>query len=631
LDLASFVATHQQLLAQERQAEVQETQRLLASRSEAELEARGVLLRRLAVADLEPALGGAVQALLQPSRGGPLPAHRFMPGDVVALAPQADGAQADRPAATGVVARVRNDQLAVVLDDEEAELPSLVKLSRLAPDVTYRRMQSALQRLSAEKLGAPQRLVDVCFDRRDAESGLRPSDDEFTPFDKALDRAQRAAVAAALRARDLALIHGPPGTGKTTAVVEVIRHAVAQNLHVLACAPSNVAVDNLGERLLAAGLRIVRIGQPVRVLPAVVEHTLAALVAAAEEQKLLRDVRRELQLLQKRLQRASRADRAALRADLRRLRGEQRQLESAIVQGLLDSADVVLTTTTGAADVALGERTFDLAVVDEAAQAVEAACWIPLLRAPKAVLAGDHCQLGPLVTSAAAVRGGLGTTLFERLALGPRRNELARMLTVQYRMHAAIQAWSSARFYGGALAPASSVRGHLLAGLPGVLPTADTQAPLLFLDTAGCGCDESAGDEDGSKRNDGEVQVVARHVGALLDAGVPPSAIAVLTPYNAQVQALRAALGGHAGLEIGTVDGLQGREKEAVVLSLVRSNDRGEIGFLAELRRLNVALTRARRHLCVVGDSATLSCDAELARLVEHLQQHGEHRSAWLG
>jgi ATP-dependent RNA/DNA helicase IGHMBP2 len=630
LDLAHFVAHQQQLLQQERQAEVQETQRLLQQRTEAELEARGIVLRKLAVQDLEPGLGGRVHAVLQPSRGGSLPAHRFGPGDVVSLAEQIEGGKIVE-AARGIVARVQRERITIALDDEDADLPSVLRLSRLSSDVTFQRQLQALQGLRRDKLGAPQRLVEVCFGSRDPSSNPRPSDAEFAPLDATLDASQRAAVLAALRANELALIHGPPGTGKTTAVVEVIRQSVARGMHVLACAPSNVAVDNLAERLVASGLRIVRIGQPMRVLPAVVEHTLAVQVANSPEQKLLRDVRRELQLLNQRLLRADRRERAELRHGLRTLRAEQRQLESAIVQGLLDTADVVLATTTGAADQVLGDRMFELVVVDEAAQALEAATWIPLLRAPKAVLAGDHWQLPPVVQSEAAAKGGLATTLFERLAKGPRGKELSRMLTVQYRMHEKIQAWSSATFYDGALTPADAVRSHVLATLPEVTTTQDTEQPLLFLDTAGCGHEESQGDEDGSKHNDGEAQVVIRHVQALLEAGVPPAAIAVITPYNAQVQALRRSLEGIEGLEIGTVDGVQGREKEAVVISLVRSNEHGEVGFLAELRRLNVALTRARRHLCVVGDSATLSCHADLSRLVEHLQAHGEHRSAWIG
>ncbi|GDY01591.1 ATPase AAA [Planctomycetota bacterium] len=628
MDLAAFVAHHVQLLQQERLAEVKETQRLFAHRSDAELEARGVMLRKLVVHDMEPGLGGRVHAVLQSNRAGPLPAHRFGPGDVVGLSAQADGAKAT-PMVTGIIARVQREQITVALDDEDAELPSMIRLSRLSSDVTQKRHVQALQGLRREKLGAPQRLVDVCFGVRDPESSLCPTDEEFVPLDQTLDRSQRAAVCAALRATNLALIHGPPGTGKTTAVVEVIRQSVALGMHVLACAPSNVAVDNLAERLVASGLRIVRLGQPMRVLPAVVEHTLAAQVANAPEQKLLRDVRRELQVLNQRLLRADRSERAELRAGLRRLRNEQRDLESAIVQGLLDTADVVLATTTGAGDYTLGNRVFEVVIVDEAAQAIEAATWIPLLRAHKAVLAGDHCQLPPFVQSEEAALCGLATSLFERLVHGPHGPTMSRMLTMQYRMHERIQSYSSATFYNNALTPADSVRGHLLAMLPLVTTSADTTAPLVFIDTAGCGHEESAGGEDGSKHNEGEVQVVVRHVTSLLEAGVLATAIALVTPYNAQVQALRNALGDHEGLEIGTIDGVQGREKEAVIISLVRSNEQGQVGFLSELRRLNVALTRARRHLCVIGDSATLSCHPDLARLVEHLQLHGEHRSAW--
>lgn len=628
LDLDAFVARHLQLLATERQAEVAQVQQLWATRPADELAARGVLLRRLAVADLEPGLGGALLAVLRPSRGGPLPAHRFAPGDVVALG-AADARPGAEGAPTGVVARVRADELAVALDDEEQELPPLVQLARIAPDVTFRRMQAALQELGRPRKAADARLVDLCFLRREPGPPAALPAPPDAPFDAALDASQLAAVAHALAAPELALIHGPPGTGKTTAVVEVIRRAVAAGGRVLACAPSNVAVDNLAERLVAAGLRIVRIGQPVRVLPAVVEHTLAVQVAAAPEQRLLRDVRRDLGEQQRRLQRAPRSERRAQRDELRRLRREQRQLEQAIVQGLLDTAQVVLATATGAADQSLGDRTFDLVVLDEAAQALEAQSWIPLLRGRRAVLAGDHCQLPPTVLSEQAARDGLAVTLFERLMQGPLAAGLGRMLTVQYRMHAAIQAWSSATFYGGALAPAAAVAGHTLPELPGVAATDATRPPLLFLDTAGCGHEESPGDEEGSRDNAGEAAVAVAHVRALLEAGVPARDLGVLTPYNAQVQRLRAALAGHEELEIGTVDALQGREKEAVVVSLVRSNDRGQVGFLAEMRRLNVALTRARRHLCVVGDSATLAAHPDLAALVAHLQEHGEHRSAW--
>jgi ATP-dependent RNA/DNA helicase IGHMBP2 len=192
-----------------------------------------------------------------------------------------------------------------------------------------------------------------------------------------------------------------------------------------------------------------------------------------------------------------------------------------------------------------------------------------------------------------------------------------------------IQRWSSATFYDSRLVPADIVKSHRLCELPQVTETEDTASPLLFLDTAGCGHDETAGDDDGSRSNPGEAAIAAGHVARLIEAGVRPDQIAVVTPYSAQVRLLRDRLSGYEGLEVGTIDGLQGREKEAIVLSLVRSNERGEVGFLAELRRLNVAMTRARRHLCVIADSATIAQHEDIAKVIDWLQSAGEHRSAW--
>ncbi len=623
VDLDAFVARHQELLRIERAEEIAQQERLLRTRSEAELEQRGVLLRRLEVADLEPGLGGALHALLQQSRGGSLPPHRFAPGDVVSV----DGADGE-PVTNGLVASVRYDRITVALDDrDDLDLPSIVRLRRLVPDITFRRMHEALQRLRNAAAPERRKFVEACFVARDPEFAKPPKIE--SPIDAALDASQQSAVAHALAAEQIALIHGPPGTGKTTAVVEVIRQAVLRGESVLASAPSNVAVDNLAERLLHKGLRIVRLGQPVRVLPAVVDQSLAVQVQNAPEQKLLRDVRQELRELQRRWLRASRSERFDLKREQKRLRIEQRTLENAIVQGLLDTADVVLATTTGCGDSLLQERVFDLVVLDEAAQALEAASWLPLGLGKRAVLAGDHCQLPPTVHSEAAAKGGLATTLFERLAASSTGAQMTRMLTTQYRMHEAIQRWSSATFYDSRLVPADIVKSHRLCELPQVTETEDTASPLLFLDTAGCGHDETAGDDDGSRSNPGEAAIAAGHVARLIEAGVRPDQIAVVTPYSAQVRLLRDRLSGYEGLEVGTIDGLQGREKEAIVLSLVRSNERGEVGFLAELRRLNVAMTRARRHLCVIADSATIAQHEDIAKVVDWLQSAGEHRSAW--
>lgn len=631
MDRREFLRTHRRLLQQERQAEIDAANELLQTRSDAELQARGSSLQRLQLADLEPGFGGRLLAVLQPSRGGPLPAHRFGPGDVVALR----STRETPPLGSAVVLRCRHDSITLALDDEDLDLPPLLRIDRLVTEVTYRRLDEALRNLDRELRGEAARLPEVLFGERDPtyrDPTYRDlgSAANLAPLDPNLDPSQRDAIAHALRAEQVALIHGPPGTGKTTTLVEFIRQSVQRGERVLACAPSNVATDNLAERLAATGTAVVRLGHPARIAKAVRDVSLSSLIDAAPEQKLLRDLRRELQTGLRQLHKAQRRDeRAAARNQLRQLRAEQRQLEQAITRGFLDAADVVLCTLTGAADALLDGCEFDVVVIDEAAQALEAACWIALPRARRAVLAGDHQQLPPTIRSLEAQQQGLGLTLFERLARSPAGPAITSMLRQQYRMHSAIMAWPNRRFYDGQLLAAPLVQAHRLCDLPGVETTEWTEQPLCFVDTAGAGCEESAGDDDGSKQNPGEAELVQKLVHGLLEAGVGPGDIAVLSPYNAQVQLLRERFGELGELEIGTIDGLQGREKEAVLVSLVRSNERGEVGFLSELRRLNVALTRARRHLCVVGDSATLAHHRDLLDLVEHLQQHAHYRSAF--
>jgi predicted DNA helicase len=268
-----------------------------------------------------------------------------------------------------------------------------------------------------------------------------------------------------------------------------------------------------------------------------------------------------------------------------------------------------------------------LAVIDEACQSTEPGCWIPLLRSDRVVLAGDHCQLPPTVISREAAAEGFGASLFERLMMlyGP---QIARRLTIQYRMHQAIMDFSSAEFYDGDLEAAETVRGHLLQDMPGVSAGPLTQSPVEFIDTAGASYDEEIEPDGESRLNRQEAVLVCRKTQMLLDCGVSAGDIALIAPYAAQVRLLREHLP-IPGLEIDSVDGFQGREKEAVVISLVRSNSRGEIGFLADVRRMNVAMTRARRKLLVVGDSATLSGDPFYKRMIEYFERVGAYRTVW--
>jgi predicted DNA helicase len=268
-----------------------------------------------------------------------------------------------------------------------------------------------------------------------------------------------------------------------------------------------------------------------------------------------------------------------------------------------------------------------LLVLDEACQTTEAGCWIPLLRVDRVVLAGDHCQLPPTVISLEAARLGFGVSLLERL-ISLYGDVVTRRLDVQYRMHEDIMTFSSLEFYAGTLRADESVRGHRLSDLPGVQPSALTETPVQFIDTAGAGYEEEREADGESRLNPQEALLVARKVHALMQAGVAPSSIAVIAPYAAQVRRLREALN-IPGLEIDSVDGFQGREKEAVVLSLVRSNQEGEIGFLADVRRTNVAMTRARRKLLVIGDSATLANSSFYCRLFEYFETIGARQTVW--
>jgi ATP-dependent RNA/DNA helicase IGHMBP2 len=624
--IQAFAQTTRRLLEAERRAEVEEAMRLQAALSPAELEARGIVILRLRVADESPGLGGRTVFTLERTGGDDLPAHRLQPGDIVRIAPQRGGSTSQE--ATGVVSRVTSRRIAIALDEPpEDPLDEPVRIDRVANDVTWRRLREGLDRLEGTARGPASRLRDVLFGLREPERGRpRPLD----PIDPALDPSQREAVAFALEARDVALIHGPPGTGKTTALVEVVRQAVRRGEKVLACAASNIATDNLVERLAASGARVVRLGHPARLLPTVLEHSLDALVERADGSRIALDARRELEREERRLRKArDRAERRAIRDGVRRLRAEVRELEERVVRDILDRADVVLATNVGAGDPMLSGLEFDRVAIDEAAQALEASSWIPILLGRMVVLAGDHRQLPPTIRSREAEAGGLGVTLFQRLQ-ARHGDAITRMLTIQYRMHERIMEWPSRELYEGRLEAHASVAAHLLRDLPGVTLSPETEAPLVFIDTAGCDLEEVVDAEGDSKANDGEADIAVAHVERLLAAGLRPEQIALITPYNAQVDRLRARLStAHPLLEIGSVDGFQGREKEAIVISLVRSNPRGEVGFLADDRRTNVAVTRARRHLAVIGDSATISRHAFLGRLVAHCEAKGDYRSAW--
>lgn len=621
------------LLNLESRAEAERLRERSRKLSAAEAERSGNSLLDLAIADEEAGLGGRCLVKLVKRKRTPLPWTRLGVGTPVLLSPNDES---KGQGVRGVVCERGNSYLRVALaglpDDLEDAESWRVDLSH--DEIATERQRAALDRA---RLARGDRLTEL----RKTLLGQHPPEfsqarsSEPAPEEvlhARLNETQREAVQFLLSARDLALIHGPPGTGKTTTVVELIRRAVRRGDKVLACAPSNLAVDNIFERLLAAGERVVRLGHPARVLPELRSHTLDLLVEEHHDVALARKLVKEALALFRKANRYTRAkpepgSRQQTRQEARSLLADARKLEAQAVEHILDTADILCATTTGMDDELLGSRRFDLLVIDEACQSTEPGCWIPLARAERVVLAGDHCQLPPTVVSGDAAAQGFGVSLFERL-ISLYGRDVARRLSVQYRMHASIMDFSSLEFYEAELTAHEAVTAHRLCELPGVETNPLTESPVEFIDTAGAGYDEELEPDGESRMNPREAELVVRKVQSLLDAGVPAEAIAVIAPYSAQVRLLREKLTA-PGLEIDSVDGFQGREKEAVVICLVRSNPSGEIGFLGDVRRMNVALTRARRKLLVIGDSATLASDAFYQRLLEYFEGLGAYKTVW--
>jgi ATP-dependent RNA/DNA helicase IGHMBP2 len=596
---------------------------------------RGVALVDLAVLDQDAATGGRTLVWLAPRKPGrDLDDLRVGPGDPVRLwTTDPDTGEV----VLAVVARRRGDRLAVMLDGElpEGWEDGGFNLDRDDPQATFERGARALGRfLSAGQGSDTARLRAVLFGERGPAIAKRTP--AWTPLDPHLNGPQQDAVTRALMAEDLALIHGPPGTGKTRTLVEVVRQAVARGERVLVAAASNAAVDTLAERLVLADLDVVRLGHPARVSRAIEPHTLDARLEATPQWALSRRWVADAQELKRTLDKRrakgklDRDEARDLRKEIGRLFRDARVALQGAEGAIVGRASVVCATAAGADAQLLGDTTFDLVVLDEATQAPDPIALVPLLRGRRAVLAGDPCQLPPTVIDREAERLGLGTTFFERLRAGPHGPDLLRLLVVQHRMHETIMAFPSEASYEGKLVAHESVARHTLEGL-GHREDPLRPGPLVLIDTAGKGWAERRDGEDPSSSNPEQAERSAREVRRLLSRGLPPADVALITPYDAQARLLRELLHDEVqgGLEVGTVDGFQGREKEAIVLDLVRSNEDGQVGFLADTRRMNVALTRARRFLLVLGDTGTIGNHPYYAAFLDGVKVLGAWVSAW--
>lgn len=528
---------------------------------------------------------------------------------------------------SGVVLFANKNHIEVAFDHDIDQLKEnenlLFNIIKLANDVTHRRLKAALNNIRKNNCN---HLVELLF----GETEFRePSNcEEINFFNPNLNQSQKEAVQFALSQPDVGIIHGPPGTGKTTTLIELILQCVrGNNLKVLACAPSNVAVDNILEKLvLQKQENIVRLGHPARAFEKLQGYSLDAVLNDSDNFQIINEIRSEIDEIKKEKKRFGGENIKSLRKDLK-------QREKKALEDIIKNCKVVLSTlTTASPDGPLKDllknsdsRLFDVIVIDECSQALEAACWIALPLAKKCILAGDHLQLPPTIISDEAAKKGLEKTLMERL-IETFNGKIVRMLNVQYRMNQNIMNWSSKQLYDMKLIAHETVENHTLND---IVPNVNIH-PLLLIDTAGCDMDELDLEDDESKGNEYEADLVTVYVDRLISLGFLQKHIGIISPYNLQVELLRKRISKkYENIEIKSVDGFQGREKEIIILSLVRSNAEKQIGFLSEKRRINVAVTRAKRHLAVICDSNTVSNDAFIDSLIEHITNFGDIISAY--
>ncbi|WEK18454.1 MAG: AAA domain-containing protein [Candidatus Pedobacter colombiensis] len=537
----------------------------------------------------------------------------------------------------GVIAYQGGNRLKITLRTDE--LPDWGRDGKLGIDVlfddhSYDEMQGAVKRASLRnEQGDDHHLIKVLTGD---EAPSFAADIFHYPIAK-LNEIQQNAVNRIVAAQHLAIVHGPPGTGKTTTLVQAIKALIKQHgKQILVVAPSNTAVDLLSEKLADEGLNVLRIGNPARVSDKLFSLTLDSKVAGHASIKEVKDLKKQAaeyknmaHKYKRNFGRAEKEQRKALFDEAHKIMKSVANTEQYIMDDLIEKAQVITATLVGASHYTVRDRKFDTVVIDEAGQALEPACWIPILKAQKVILAGDHCQLSPTIKSNEAAKAGLSTTLLEKcVALHP---EAVVLLEEQYRMNEKIMNYASSVFYGGKLKAHGSVASHLLFA---------EDTPLAFIDTAGCGFEEKT--EGTSTYNPEEAVFLLKHLAQLFDqlSGVYKvedfPTVAVISPYKQQIHVLKELLLNHPDLQkyaakisINTIDSFQGQERDIVYIGMTRSNDEGAIGFLSDIRRMNVAMTRARKKLVVIGDSATLSRLPFYADFITYAEQIDAYQSAW--
>ncbi len=556
--------------------------------------------------------------------------HQFRAGMPVNLTYEREGKESFEQ--SGVIKYISRNKMKIILGTKD--VPEWVNKSGLAIDLlfderTYLEMEKALEIVLKAKGDRLAELRDIFLGKNQPAS--RQINHPITVPN--LNPSQNAAINDVLAAYDISVIHGPPGTGKTTTIVQAIKLLAKEENIILVTAPSNAAVDLLCGKLSKEGLDVVRIGNISRVEDDLVKLTLEGRLSEHPESKNIKKIRIQAAEVRRKAKRFKRT----FDAQARRERGEMfkeagelsawaRQVEQRLIEQIISSANVVACTLINTTHSVLDGFDFKTVVIDEAAQALEPATWIPISRASRVILAGDPFQLPPTVKSVEAAKKGLAVTLIEK---GLQRFDHVNLLNVQYRMNHKIMGFSNRQFYEGKLLADVSVENWKL--------DIEGDNPLEFVDTAGCGFDEKINSESGSKCNPDEIAILQEHLYQLMERFPEemPS-IGIISPYREQVLLMQERFATDEKLaslrdfiSINTIDAFQGQERDIIYISLVRSNAKGEIGFLADARRMNVAMTRAKKKLIVIGDSATIGNQKFYNDFLTYVENEGFYRTAW--
>ena len=521
---------------------------------------------------------------------------------------------------TATVSYVDGDRMVVAVPDDghliDVQGAENVGIQLFFDETSYKTMFEALDRVMKAK-GRLGYLRDLFYTRQKAETF------SFAPMRfPYLNATQEEAVNKVLRAKDVAVVHGPPGTGKTTTLVEAIYETLRRESQVLVCAQSNMAVDWISEKLVDRGVNVLRIGNPTRVNDKMLSFTYERRFEAHPDYELLWSIRKAIRELRAHRKRGD----DKYHQKLERLKERATELEIRINAQLFGEARVIASTLVGSSSRLLEGQKFGTLFIDEAAQALEAACWIPIRRVSRVILAGDHCQLPPTVKSIAALKGGLGKTLMERIV--ENKPETVTLLKMQYRMNEEIMRFSSDWFYGNQVESAPEVKYRSIL---------DLDIPMSWIDTSSWSesstlFKEQFVGESFGRINKAEAELTLlvlekyfRKIGKerILDERLD---VGIISPYRAQVQYLRRQLKKkeffkpyRSLISVNTVDGFQGQERDIILISLVRANDEGQIGFLRDLRRMNVAITRARMKLIILGDASTMTRHPFYKKLHEYI------------